>query len=348
MLEILKLEIGKKEFDSFFKVPYLLQNFPFSKENYDREKKQLSLKNIFFEHAKGCGFVVKDNGEFKGRIFASVDESLIQNKDNESKFQKVIGHIGYICVKEELYYRKLIEEAERWLKNKGVTHIHGPLNLNILNGYRLQVDGFRTDPFPGEPRNPGYYKKFFEQSGYKVLNSWNSWDLNPDFIRLSANHASAISKKVNLKGVTIRSLNIKKFENEISNICDCALESFSLNYGIAQISKKEFVQSLSHLKPLMRENLFYILQERNGKVGGFIMGYQDDPLKPKRIIFHTVALNKKWQKTNAAYLLAEKICNTVSSLGYYGIGAFAKEGKSTFDRLGPPTRRYSMFEKVIL
>ena len=39
MLEILKLEIGKKEFDSFFKVPYLLQNFPFSKENYDRKKK---------------------------------------------------------------------------------------------------------------------------------------------------------------------------------------------------------------------------------------------------------------------------------------------------------------------
>ena len=77
------------------------------------------------------------------------------------------------------------------------------------------------------------------------------------------------------------------------------------------------------------------------------MGYQDNPEKPDRIIFHTVALRKKWQKTYAAYLLAFKMSSYVSSLGYHGIGAFAKEGKSTFDRLGPPTRSYSLFEKCL-
>ena len=72
----------------------------------------------------------------KGRIFG-VDCSFKTKR--RVKLQKVMV-ILVIFKKEELYYRKLIEEAERWLKNKGVT-IHGPLNLNILNGYDF-IDGF--------------------------------------------------------------------------------------------------------------------------------------------------------------------------------------------------------------
>ena len=282
--------------------------------------------------------------DIKGRIFSSIDRSLIGKGEDK---HKIIGHIGYLSVLEEIYSERLIKEAEQWLRSKGATHVHGPLNLNVLNGYRLQMSGFDTLPFPGEPRNPIYYKEFFLSSGYKVINRWNSWDLSPEFIQSSAYHAQEYSKKAMIDGVTIRPLNMNKFEEELAHICECALESFSSNYGIAQISKEEFVQSLLYLKPLIKGDLFYILEEKGGDVGGFIMGYQDDSENPSRIIFHTVALKEKWQKTYAAYLLAFKICSKVSSLGHHGIGAFAKEGKSTFDRLGPPTRSYSMFEKSL-
>ena len=83
--------------------------------------------------------------------------------------KKLIGHIGYLFVEAEVYSKKLIEKAEAWLNKKGVTDVHGPLNLNILNGYRLQMEGFDKPAFPGEPRNPSYYKGFLEKSGYKVF-----------------------------------------------------------------------------------------------------------------------------------------------------------------------------------
>ena len=345
MIEIRELHLGKDSFDLFFEVPFILSDSSFNEEQNLRERNQLSFNNIFFEHGEGCGFVILEEGKLKGRIFASIDKSLVKKNELLGNRKKIIGHIGYLFVDEEAYSKKLIEKAEDWLKKKGVTDVHGPLNLNILNGYRLQTGGFDTQAFPGEPRNPGYYKDFLKKSGYKVFNSWNSWDLTPQFIKLSAYHAQEISKKATTEGFSIRPIKMEKFEEELGHICDCALESFSFNYGVAQISKKEFIQSLIHLKPLIKSHLFYILEEGDGNVGGFIMGYQDDPEKPNRIVFHTVALRKKWQKTYAAYLLAFKMSSYVSSLGYHGIGAFAKEGKSTFDRLGPPTRTYSLFEK---
>ena len=339
MFELKKIELGKQDLSPFFEVPFALDPENHSKEQEEIERNQLSPKNLFFEHAEGCAFIILKDGKFKGRIFASLDHNLVQKQGEK------VGHIGYVCFSHGPEYRQLVIEAENWLKEKGATHVHGPMNLNIINGYRLQVSGFKTKPFPGEPRNPSQYKDLLKSLGYKVINTWNSWDLPPEFIKLSTDYAKQICQNKSLEGIKIRPINVEKFEEELAAIYECALESFSLNYGISKISREEFVQSLLHLKPLMADEFFHILEEENGQISGFIMGYKDSPTDPSRIIFHTIAIKQHWQKTHAPYLISIPMGDAVAQTGRPGIGALAKEGKSTYDRLGPPTRSYSMFSK---
>jgi hypothetical protein len=335
-MEVRKVEWGKEHFSSFFEVPQTL-----GQRDNDLEKKQLSPTNLFFDHAEGCGFMAHEEGIFKGRVFASLDHNLHQKEG------QIVGHIGYFCFSDKDTCLDLLEKAERWLKDKGATHVHGPMNLNIINGYRLQMSGFETTPFPGEPRNPSCYKDYLHEAGHREISTWSTWDVSSQFIKMKIDHSKKICRQHSIEGMKIRPANILKFEEELANIYECALEAFVDNYGMAKISEREFIQSLMHLKPLMADEFFYLIEEDNGNIGGFFMGYKDDPHHPSRLIFHTMALKKRWQKTIAPYLVALPLCQAAHQRNLPGIGALAKKGRTTFDGLKAPDRTYSMFSKKL-
>jgi hypothetical protein len=55
------------------------------------------------------------------------------------------------------------------------------MNLNIYTGYRLQMTGFDSAPFPGEPRNLEYYPALMQNAGYEVHATWRSWDMPNEY-----------------------------------------------------------------------------------------------------------------------------------------------------------------------
>ena len=340
-MQIRQLNLGTGEFNVFHQVPEVL-GLDRNSIPLDLERAQLSPDNPFFQHAEGCGFVCEKEGELSARVFASLDQNLRQPDG------QLVGHVGYFAfVGDTASAEALLRAAEEWLKGKGVTHVHGPVNLNIFTGYRVQMSGFDTTPFPGEPRNPEYYGELLEKAGYKVLATWSSWDLPPDFVKSSAEYFKKSASQSPLPGLTIRKGDVSQLSEELQRLYQPTMEIFSSNYGFSQISQDEFLTAFIHLQPLMEADLFHILVDDSGQIGGFVFAYKNAPTDHTRIIFHTAALLEKWRATSAMYELASPLWETAVATGLPVIGALAKEGKTTFDRLGPPSRTYSVVARAL-
>ena len=132
-------------------------------------KLQLGADSLFYRHGEARLFGCYRNGKLVGRVVASVDHDL---PDQE------VGHFGYFeACSDEACAEKLMQAAEKWLREKGKSRIEGPINLNMLAGYRFQTKGFDTQAFPGEPRNPDYYPALIMKcmipalKKYPILNS---------------------------------------------------------------------------------------------------------------------------------------------------------------------------------
>jgi hypothetical protein len=342
MAEIKKLQMDDPSFHAFWDVPASLHPNTTSPQQRQAEEYFLSNANPFFQHARGCGFVANREGQPAGRIFASFDDNLVQEEG------QLVGHFGFFeCVDDEDCAKGLFEQAEQWLKEKGVTHVHGPVDLNIYTGYRVQMTGFETMPFPGEPRNPDYYPALMENAGYNVYSTWRSWDMVNQFVRLTVEHRGPGISETDAQGLKTRPARVDNLQEEILTMYDCALDVFSKNYGFATVSREEFVAAYMPLQPLLDPDLFHILINEKEEPVGFVLGYWDSPVERNRVVFHTVGVSSTYRGEAIVYHLALPFWTAAAASGKDSVGGLAKEGRTTFDRLGPATRTYSVLTKAL-
>ena len=342
MIEITKLVIEQDDFTLFTKLPATIHPETTTLQQALAEQFLLSPQNSFFTHATGAGFVAYKNGQPAGRIFASVDDNLVQSEG------QLTGHFGFFaCIDDQECAQELLRHAERWLREQNVTVVHGPVNLNIFTGYRIQMSGFDTPAFPGEPRNPTYYPRLLQNAGYDVFSTWRSWDMPNEYISLTVKLRGEGIDDLGSQGFKTRPARVENLQEEIAFLYECALDTFSENYGFATISLSEFLATYMPLQPLLDPQLFHILLDRHDSPAGFVLGYWDDPLTKQRVVFHTVAIKEAYRGEAIVYFLALPFWTGAANTGKDAVGGLAKEGKTTFDKLGPASRTYSILSKAL-
>jgi hypothetical protein len=84
-----------------------------------------------------------------------------------------IGLVGYFACTSAKAGARILERAAEWLESEfGLKRVYGPINGTLPNDYRLNLrDDF---VFPGEPVNPVWHIKAFEQAGFEVFNKYES------------------------------------------------------------------------------------------------------------------------------------------------------------------------------
>jgi hypothetical protein len=121
------------------------------------------LQNNFFQHGEAARWILVDgNGKVTGRIAAFI------NKLKAYTFQQPTGGMGFFeCIENEKAAFMLFDQARQWLAARGMMAMDGPINFgeNDVN-WGLLVEGF-THPGFGMNYNPPYYKKFFEDYGFR-------------------------------------------------------------------------------------------------------------------------------------------------------------------------------------
>lgn len=119
--------------------------------------------NYALNHGSAMRWILKDNADKTiGRISAFIDE--VRSAANKQP----TGGIGFFEVIEEKEAAfMLFDTARKWLSERGMGAMDGPINFGENdNNWGLLVEGFMQQGY-GMPYNKKYYRKFFEEYGFK-------------------------------------------------------------------------------------------------------------------------------------------------------------------------------------
>ena len=210
--------------------------------------KQLAAENNpFLEYGEFQQFIAvsQKNSEPLGRIVAIVNRRLIESEG------KNVGIFGYFeCVEDFDVANSLLETASKWLRDKGMNFVRGPINLSTHNSCLFLVDSFDVQPIMMTPYNPPYYPEFMEKAGYYKGNDAYVYNfpldkpLDPKFEK-----AYRIACK---SGVTFRPLRTKgeEFEQDCRDIYNLVGQVFTKNYSYSYRTVEEFVSQAKDLQDM--------------------------------------------------------------------------------------------------
>lgn len=242
------VETGSKDFDVFLELPYKMGSAYRNWVKPLRQQQKLELtQNPFLNKCQVAHFVCFINDEAVGRISASINLDPGKMPDT--------GYVGYFeSIDNQEVADALFNAAESWIKEKGKTFVFGPINLSIFNAYRLQTDGFNTQPYTSEPRSPEYYQELFKNAGYKSLREWVSWELDPiDIAEICENYSQLFNQFNHTdSSIRIEHAYVTLSEEEIRDIYELIMVCVEDNFGTVRLSFEEYYYQYKNMIPLLQ------------------------------------------------------------------------------------------------
>lgn len=208
--------------------------------------------NPFFKHGDWQAWVAYRNNEPVGRISAQIDQL------HRERYGGDTGHFGlFECIDDGEVSAVLLHTAEKWLAARHTRHVSGPFNLSINQECGILVDGFNTPPMVMMPHSRRWYGRLLEEQGYEPLKDllayWMGADL--DIPRLMSALIGKFSKQVRL-----RTLNRKKFGEEMNVLRDIFNDAWSDNWGFVPFTEAEFAELGSSLRLLVPDEFIQIAE----------------------------------------------------------------------------------------
>jgi len=241
-------------------------------------------KHPFYQHADVAFFVAERGGELVGRVAA-----IANHRANEFHEDRT-GFFGlFECIDDEAVAASLLERAAGWLKGKGLTSIQGPFNLSTndeLYSGGVLIDGFDQPPAFMMGHNPPYYQRLVEAAGFaKAKDLVAYWLPHNDPPKRLLDGIDRLAKR---EGWKIRSVNLKKFKEEVATVMDVYNSAWERNWGFIPMTGAEFDSMAREFKPVVDPNLVLIAEKDDGEAIGFLLALPDlnraiKPLKDGRL-----------------------------------------------------------------
>lgn len=246
-LEVVPAETGRV-FRSFIDVPYRLHRGhphfvpPLRKEQRDLFDK---ARNPFFRHAEVAFFLARRDGHPVGRIEAVVNHAHNRFHDDQ------VGFFGaFESDNDKAVSDALLECAARWLRERGMRVMRGPVTHSTNEETGLLIEGFEEPPMVGMPYNPPYYATLLEAFGLSKAKDLYAWELRanqtiPDKIHRVA---EIVRRSTN---VVVRLVDLADYTAEIRRAMAVYNASWTRNWGFAPLTEAEFVHAAEQLRPLL-------------------------------------------------------------------------------------------------
>jgi GNAT superfamily N-acetyltransferase len=227
-------------------------------------------KNPFFHHAEAACFLARRNGETVGRIAAIIDR-------NHIKFHKEqAGFFGFFeCLPDCAIARELLSAAARWLKERDIAIMRGPMNPSTNDECGFLLEGFDSPPMILMPYSPEYYLDYMERCGMTKAKDLFAYICTIKDVaagRRLERLASAV--KARIPGLTVRPANMKRFQQEVEAVKVIYNSAWSHNWGFVPMTDAETGSMAKKLKPLIASELM-IMAEVDGKPAAFFVALPD-------------------------------------------------------------------------
>jgi hypothetical protein len=207
---------------------------------------KFSPKSPFLAHAEMILFLAYRGEETVGRIAGIIDRHYIEFQ------QEKVGFFGFFeSINDIEVVRLLLSTVATWLKEHGMEKMAGPMNPSTNDECGLLIDAFESSPCLMMPYNPPYYPTLLEDWGlHKVMDLYAYW-LHKDafhYDRLNRITSRILKKEPRL---SVRALNMRRFDEELKIIKDIYNNSWSKNWGFVPMTEEEINDLAKNLKPII-------------------------------------------------------------------------------------------------
>ncbi len=228
-------------------------------------------KNPFFAHAEAEYFLAERGGEVVGRIAA------IHNQLHNDVHHDLVGFFGFFeCINDFTVAAPLLDAASAWVASKGLDTMRGPASFSVNDECGLLIDGFDTPNTLMMPHNPPYYLTLLETAGFvkaKDLICLQAGSLeNP--LEPPERTARAVALLTKRYGLTIRALDMKRFQQEVELVKVLYNACWESNWGFVPMTDAEIDALAEGFKPVVIPNLVPFI-EKDGKPIAFGLAMPD-------------------------------------------------------------------------
>lgn len=270
---VVKKVEGKKDLQRFIDFPHDLYE---GDKNYVpmlqmAAKEILSeKKNPFFEHSQVQNYLAYKNNKVVGRI------SAIRNNNYNKYHNSNVGFWGFYDVIDDYEVSKaLFDTVVEWNKNHEFDSIIGPTNFSTNDTAGLLIEGFDSAPIVEMTYNKPYYLNHIEKYGFsKDMDLFAYMIYSKDVSDRSVKLANLIKQRLEKKGITIRTVNMKDFKNEVSKIKKVYNKAWENNWGFIPATDKEFDFLAEGLKMIVIPE-YVLVAEYEGEFIGFALTIPD-------------------------------------------------------------------------
>ena len=227
----------------------------------DRMKFLNKKKNPFFHHSDAELFLAEKNGDIVGRIAA------IRYSRHLETYHDNTGFFGFFeCIENQQVANALFDRTSRFMVDRALTRIRGPMNFTINDEAGLLVDGFDMPPAIMTTYNPPYYENLIRHYGFEKVQDLFAYRMTaPDAIPERLKRAFQLMEK--RYRIRIRHINMKEFDREVNRIHEIHMAAWAENWGAVPLTRDEIRIIAEHLKLIIDPELVFVVESGDKPVG---------------------------------------------------------------------------------
>ncbi len=219
-------------------------------------------KNAAFEFCEADYFLAYKDGEIVGRVAAIINHRANQTwNKNEVRF----GWIDFTDDPE--VSEALIRTVEQWGKERGMTHIQGPLGFTDMDAEGMLVEGFDQLGTMSTIYNFPYYPRHMERLGFAKDADWVEYKIYiPDAIPEKHRRiANLIRQKYNLQIKKYTSS--KKIAREYGQaIFELINEAYMPLYGYSALTQRQIDQYVRMYLPILDLRMVTLITDADDRL----------------------------------------------------------------------------------
>ena len=194
------------------------------------------------------------------------------NRRYQQFHKEAVGFIGHFAATNDAGTRaiEMLEAAEDWLAERGVTRVVAGYNGHLLAGFGVRTAEFESSPLFPLPWHPPLYADVLATAGYRPTYPW--WSYRIDFSSEVYRETSA--RALRDANCQIRPVNKKRWDADIEIAMHLYNEAFQNEWEYHPFAIEEMREFFDPLKPIFDPRLL-LLAEVDGEPAGFCFGPPD-------------------------------------------------------------------------
>ena len=235
-------------------------------------KEGLSEFKLFLDHSSDFN----RDYEWRAILFQLDSKIVARTIICLRKSSKKIINLGYFEIIEDIeIFRNVYGEIEKLIQTFQAKQIKWPINGNFFHSYRIKADDTSSNLAPCYILK-GYYRDFFEASGYSKARIWNNYKVS--YAGYKSNAESAISyvkkKYSHFDDIEVRPLDKKHFKQDMKLFYNLLSKSFEDKAEFESVSFRDFYRFYEDFKSILDPRLINFSTYKSKDLG-FMICYSD-------------------------------------------------------------------------